>query len=387
MPRCTRLLAASLPLICCTLFAAPPLLLRNPSLSQNRIAFLYADDVWTVARDGGEARRLTSESDVVEGPYFSPDGSQIAYSTSAHGLYDVYVVSAEGGVPRRLTWEAIGNSAVGWTPDGRDVLFASGHASWSDFPRLFRTHADGTGSPTVLPLPSAVAGSYSPDGSTLAYVPVAQWQSAWKHYRGGQTTPIWLVDMKTLDLVKIPRENSNDASPVWEGDTVYFLSDRGGPVSLYSYDTKTKAVAQVVENHGYDLKTVAAGPGALVYEQFGSLHLYDLAAHAEHTVPVTIRGDLPDLTPHLAKVLPEETQNVALSPTGARVAVEAHGDIFTLPAEKGDTRNLSKTPGTAERDPAWRVSTLHSRPEWPDAAQGRRSGARPIVLLRAALVA
>jgi tricorn protease len=353
MPRCTRLLAASLPLICCTLFAAPPLLLRNPSLSQNRIAFLYADDVWTVARDGGEARRLTSESDVVEGPYFSPDGSQIAYSTSAHGLYDVYVVSAEGGVPRRLTWEAIGNSAVGWTPDGRDVLFASGHASWSDFPRLFRTHADGTGSPTVLPLPSAVAGSYSPDGSTLAYVPVAQWQSAWKHYRGGQTTPIWLVDMKTLDLVKIPRENSNDASPVWEGDTVYFLSDRGGPVSLYSYDTKTKAVAQVVENHGYDLKTVAAGPGALVYEQFGSLHLYDLAAHAEHTVPVTIRGDLPDLTPHLAKVLPEETQNVALSPTGARVAVEAHGDIFTLPAEKGDTRNLSKTPGTAERDPAW----------------------------------
>jgi tricorn protease len=356
MPRWTRLLAF-LPLACSTLIlhAAPPLLLRNPSLSQTRIAFLYANDIWTVPREGGEARRLTSESDVSAGPYYSPDGTRIAYSTRSHGLYDVYVISADGGVPRRLTWESIGNDAVGWTPDSKDVLFASGHASYSDFPRLFRTHADGTGSPTVLPLPSAVTGSYSPDGQTLAYVPVAQWQSAWKHYRGGQTTPIWLVDMKTLDLVRIPRENSNDSSPVWEGDTVYFLSDRNGPVSLFSYHTKTKTVQDVLSAgpHDLDLKTVSAGPGALVYEQFGSLHLYDLATHQEHPVPVTIHGDLPELIPHIAKVLPAETQNIALSPTGARVAVEAHGDIFTLPAEKGDTRNLTKTPGSAERDPAW----------------------------------
>ena len=356
--RWSRLFSLVFPLAATSLFAAPPLLLRNPSLSRDRIAFLYAGDIWTVPRDGGEARRLTSESDVSDGPYYSPDGSQIAYSTSSHGLNDVYVVSSDGGVPRRLTWEAIGNSAVGWTPDGKDVLFASAHASYSDFPRLFRTHADGTGSPTVLPLPSAVAGSYSPDGSTLAYVPVAQWQSAWKHYRGGQTTPIWLVNLKTLDLVKIPRENSNDSSPVWEGDTVYFLSDRDGPVSLFSYDTKTKSVQSVTSvtptsQPPLDLKTLAAGPGALVYEQFGSLHLYDLATSQQHAVSVTIRGDLPSLTPHIAKVLANETQNIALSPTGARVAVEAHGEIFTLPAEKGDTRNLTHTPGSAERDPAW----------------------------------
>ena len=196
-------------------------------------------------------------------------------------------------------------------------------------------------------------GHYSADGNTLAYVPVAQWQSAWKHYRGGQTTPVWLVDMKTLDLVKIPRENSNDSSPVWEGNTVYFLSDRNGPVSLFSYDTNTKQVQQVVDNHGYDLKTVSAGPGALVYEQFGSLHLYDLATHQEHAVPVTIQGDLPALTPRLTAIPAKEVENVAVSPTGVRVVAEAHGDIFTLPGEKGDIRNLTKTPGTAERDPSW----------------------------------
>jgi tricorn protease len=333
--------------------AAPPLLLRNPSVSADKIAFLYADDIWTVSRQGGEARRLTSVNAVTDGPYFSPDGSRIAYSTTQGGLNDVYVVSAEGGVPQRLTWEPTGNQAVGWTPDGKDVLFTSGHSSYSDFPRLFHTHADGTGSPTVLPLPSATTGAYSADGNTLAYVPVAQWQSAWKHYRGGQTTPVWLVDMKTLDLVKIPRENSNDSSPVWEGNSVYFLSDRNGPVSLFSYDINTKQVQQVVDNHGYDLKTVSAGPGALVYEQFGSLHLYDLAAHQEHAVPITIQGDLPALTPRLTAIPAKEVENVAVSPTGVRVVAEAHGDIFTLPGEKGDIRNLTKTPGTAERDPSW----------------------------------
>jgi tricorn protease len=333
--------------------ADSPLLLRNPSLSRDKIAFLYANDVWIVAREGGEARRLTSVNSVVDGPYYSPDGTQIAYSTSEHGLTDVYVVNADGGVPRRLTWEPTGNYAAGWTADGKSVLFASMHASYSDFPRLFTVHADGTGSPVVLPLPAAGSGNYSPDGNTLAYVPVAQWEKAWKHYRGGQTTPIWLVDTKTLDLVKIPREHSNDSSPVWEGNTVYFLSDRNGPVSLFSYDPSSKVVKQVVENHGYDLKTVAAGPGALVYEQFGSIHLYDPSTGQEHAIPITIHGDLPSLTPHLAKVLPAEMQNFDISPTGVRVVIEAHGDVFTLPAEKGDTRNITKTPGSAERDPSW----------------------------------
>jgi tricorn protease len=339
--------------LCASAWSATPLLLRNPALSQDRIAFLYAGDVWIVPREGGEASRLTSVGTVTTGPYFSPDHTQIAYSTRAHGLADVYVMSAEGGVPRRLTWEPTGSNVAGWTPDGKEVLVASMHASYSDFPRLFRVRADGLGPAQLLPLPSAAAGSFSDDGNTLAYVPFWQWQTAWKHYRGGQTTPVWLVNMKTLDVEKIPRESSNDSNPVWIGTTVYFLSDRNGPVSLFSYETGTKQVQQVLENKGLDLKTVSAGPGALVYEQFGSLHLYDLARHQEHAVPITVHGDLPHLTPHLAKVAVKEVQNAAISPTGARMLVEARGDIFTLPAEKGDTRNLTRTPGSAERDPAW----------------------------------
>jgi tricorn protease len=331
-----------------------PLLLRNPSLSRDKIAFVYADDIWTVPRDGGDAQRLTSVAAVTDGPYYSPDGSRIAYSTSENGVTEVYVISADGGVPRRLTWDPSGDAAVGWTPDGQDVLFASARGSFSDFLQLYKVHADGSGSPAKLPLPTAVQGSISPDGATIAYVPVLQWEQAWKHYRGGQTTPVWLVNLKSLDLVKVPRDsNSNDSYPVWENRTVYFLSDRNGPVSLFSYDTESKQVAQVIENHGYDLKTLAAGPGALVYEQFGSLHLYDLASHQEHAVNIAVHGDLPSLVPHLANIPARELQSIGISPTGMRLVVEAHGDIFTLPAEKGDTRNLTNSPGIAERSPAW----------------------------------
>lgn len=196
--------------LCATAWSAAPLLLRNPSLGQDRIAFLYAGDIWTVARTGGEARRLTSTGTVSAGPYVSPDSSQITYSTHDHGLTDVYIIGVDGGVPRRLTWEPTGSLATGWSPDGKDVLFTSVHASKSVYPRLFRVRADGVGPPEVLPLPSVDWGSFSSDGTTLAYVPVRQWQPAWKHYRGGQTTAVWLVNMKTLDLEKIPRENSND---------------------------------------------------------------------------------------------------------------------------------------------------------------------------------
>lgn len=339
--------------LCSSAWSAAPLLLRDPALSQDKIAFVYADDIWTVAREGGDARRLTSDGDVTAGPYFSPDYTQIAYSTRAHGVTSVYVMSAVGGVPRRLTWEPTGSRVEGWTPDGKEILFTSQHASYSDFPKFFRQRADGVGPAVALPLPSAAQGSFSGDGGTLAYVPFEQWQRAWKRYRGGQTTPIWLVNIKTLDIEKIPRENSNDSHPVWSGGTVYFLSDRNGPVSLFSYETGTKQVQQVLANQGLDLKTLNAGPGALVYEQFGSLHLYDLASHQEHAVHVTIGGDLPHLAPHLVKIAPKEAQHLSLSPTAARVVVEAHGDIFTVPAEKGDTRNLTRTPGTAERDPAW----------------------------------
>ena len=206
--------------------APAPLLLRFPSLSQDKIAFRYADDIWTVSRNGGEAERLTSNGQVAAGPFYSPDGAWIAYSAHLNGNTDAYIIPASGGVPRRITWHPAGSGVVGWSPDGKDLLIASMAASYRHYLRLFRVHADGSGVPEPLPLPSGFQASFSPDGQSITYEPYTKWQPAWKRYVGGQTSPIWIVNLKTLDLVKVPRDNSNDSNPVWVGDQVYFLSDR-----------------------------------------------------------------------------------------------------------------------------------------------------------------
>jgi len=345
-----------------------PLLLRFPSLSHDKIAFRYADDIWTVSRDGGEAERLTSDGQVVAGPFYSPDGAWIAYSAHLNGNTDAYVIPASGGVPRRITWHPDGSTVAGWSPDGKDVLIDSMAASFRHYMRIFRVHADGTGVPEPLPLPSAAQISYSPDGQSVAYEPYSKWQPAWKRYVGGQTSPIWVVNLKTLDLVKVPRENSNDSNPVWVGDQVYFLSDRdstgtnNGPVTLYRYDTKTQQVSLVMKNNGLDMKSFQAGPATdisgtdrtvLIVEQFGRILLVDPVSGMNMPIPITIHGELASLAPHRVKLSPEDIQNAALSPTGARAVFEARGEIFTVPAEKGDTRNLTQTPGVAERDPSW----------------------------------
>ena len=330
-----------------------PLLLRNPSLSSDKVAFVYADDIWTVSRNGGAAQRLTSDGHVVAGPYYSPDGSEIAYSAHLQGNTDVYIIPSDGGIPRRITWHPAGSDVVGWTPDGRDVLIASGRTSYRRFLKLFLVHADGAGSPQPLPLPAGAEGSFSPDGKSIAYEPITRIEPAWKQYHGGNFMHLWIVNLKTLDLVKIPRENSVDFNPVWVGNAVYFLSDRAGHVALFKYDIDSKAVTQVEPNNSFDLKTFQAGPGGIVYEQFGSIHLLDLPSGSDHTLSIQIHGEMPGLAPHLANVRSDEIQNAGISPTGARAVFEAHGEVFTVPAEKGDTRNLTQTSNAVERDPSW----------------------------------
>lgn len=331
--------------------AAHPLIFQNPTISRSAIVFEYAGDLWSVGRDGGQARKLVSGLDLEGAPYFSPDGSQIAFSGDYDGNVDVYVVPAQGGEPHRLTYHPGADVVVGWTPDGRSVLFRSGRDSHSDSNHLYTVPASG-GFPKMLPLDMAEDGSFSPDGTHIAYVPASQWEPQWQHYRGGQTTPIWIADLADSSVVKVPRENSNDRNPMWDGSTIYFLSDRNGPATLYSYDTNTQHVEQLIPNHNLDILSANAGGGAIVYTQLGSLHVYDIAAHAEHPVPVSIASDLPQTRPHWLNVA-SQIQNANLSPSGVRAVFEAHGEILTVPTEHGDVRNLTQTPAVEERDPAW----------------------------------
>jgi len=336
----------------CSADSSKPLLIRHPTVSRDKIAFCYAGDIWAVSRDGGDAQRLTAGVGSKCDPYFSPDGKWIAFTADYYGNPDVFVIPTTGGQPRRLTSHPSFDAAAGWSPDSKSVLFVSGRTSSTDPPKLFQVPLEG-GFPTQLPLPMASSGSLSPDGQKIAYTPKFQWQAAWKRYRGGQTMAIWIARLSDSHVDKIPRNNSNDFNPMWVGNLVYFLSDRNGPVSLFAYDTETGNVAEVVTNAGLDFKSAGAGAGAIVYEQFGSLHLLDLKSKKENTVSVRVPGEFPEVLPHFEKLEAKRILNFNISPTGARAVFEIHGEIVTVPAEKGDLRNLTNSPGVADRDPAW----------------------------------
>jgi tricorn protease len=328
-------------------------LLRSPTVSATHIAFAYANNLWIVDRAGGAARRLTSFQGQTSNPHFSPDGKSVAFSGEYAGNVDAYVIPAEGGEPRRLTWHPGADTVQGWTPDGKAIVFASPRASAAPnaTPRFWTVPATG-GVEEPMALPRAYQGKISADGSHIAYRMNSSWDEERRNYRGGQNRPIWIVDLKTYDLVTPPWTDSKDVDPVWVGDVVLFISDRDGVANVWSFDMKTKRLAQLTHFPDFDVKTLDAGGGGVVFEQAGYVHELDPKSGREHTVPITANGDFPWMMPKWEDVTARMT-NVVLSPTGKRVAVEARGDIFTIPAEKGDVRNLSHSSGSAERDPAW----------------------------------
>jgi len=355
-------------------------MLRSPTVSKTQIAFAYANNVWTVDRAGGSARRVTSFPGTTENPKFSPDGRLLAFSAQYGGNVDVYVVPAEGGEPKRLTWHPGADIVQGWTPDGRNIVFNSTRATEapSAAPRFWTVPVDG-GPETPMALPRAYQGKISPDGRRIAYRMNNSWDEERRNYRGGQNRPIWIVDLKTFDLDTTPNTTtdlvvaqagsprgvshfsapstpeSKNMDPVWAGnDVVDFISDRDGVANVWSYDTKTRKLAQLTNFSDYDVKSLDASfdGSSVVFEQAGYVHLLDTKSGKEHVVNITATGDFPWMMPQW-KDVSAMMANLTLSPTGKRVAVEARGEIFTIPAEKGDIRDLSNSSASAEHEPAW----------------------------------
>ena len=330
-------------------------MLRSPSVSTRNIAFAYAGNIWIVDRAGGAARRLTSFAGEASNPKLSPDGNTVAFSAQYAGNVDVYVLPIEGGEPKRLTYHPGTDMVQGWTPDGKHVLFTSGRASQGPgvIPRFYTVGLDG-GVETAMPQPRAYQGKISPDGTRLAYRMNNSWDEERRNYRGGQNRPIWIEDMKTHEVTSPAWTDSKEMDPAWVGDVVYFLSDRDGVANVFAYDTRSKALKQVTTFKDFDVKSLDASTSAnaVVFEQGGYIHELDPASGHEHTVSITANGDFPWMMPQWKDVT-ARISTLALSPTGKRAAVEARGEIFTIPAEKGDARDLTNSSGAADRNPAW----------------------------------
>jgi tricorn protease len=355
MRRLTLLLAAAaLP----ANTSAQTRLLRTPTVSASNIAFAYANNIWIVDRAGGNARRLTSFQGETSNPKFSPDGKWLAFSAEYGGNTDVYVLpidpGAQGsGQPKRLTWHPAPDDVQGWTPDGKSIVFGStrNSAAPTATPRFYTVPVDG-GIEQPMPMPRAYQGKISADGKRLAYRMNNSWDDERRNYRGGQNRPIWILDLASYDVETPPWTDSKDIDPVWVGDVVYFASDRDGVSNVWAYESKTKKLRQITKFTDFDVKALDAGGGTVVFEQGGYVHELDPKTDREHVVSITAAGDFPWMMSQW-KDVSNRVSALSLSPTGKRAAVEARGEIFTIPAEKGDARNLTSSSSSAERDPAW----------------------------------
>ncbi|MFI5180904.1 MAG: PDZ domain-containing protein [Thermoanaerobaculia bacterium] len=329
-------------------------MLTDPALSAERIAFVYGNDIWTCRLDGSGAARVTSGPGVKMRPAFSPDGSLLAFSAELDGNLDVFVVPAAGGIPKRLTWHPGRDVVQGFTPDGKSVLFTSPRASINNrHTQLYTVPVEG-GLETPFPIPYANRAAYAPDGKTIAYNPNAPAFLQWKRYRGGEVSKIWLFDVASNGIERVPQPagRCNDADPIWLGGTLFFRSDREGEFNLWAYDTKSKALTRLTDYKDFPVLNAAAAAGRIVFEQAGTLHLFDPASKRTTDLPIAVAGDLLETRPRWAKGA-KWIRGAALSPSGARAAFEFRGEIVTVPAEKGDPRNLTNTTAVHERAPAW----------------------------------
>jgi tricorn protease len=348
------LLCAAAAVFAMSLSAAAPgetRLMRFPDIWRDQVVFVYAGDLWVSSTKGGPARRLTSHPGDELYPKFSPDGKWIAFTGEYDGNSDVFVVPASGGEPKRLTYHPGSDMVLGWSPDGR-ILFRSARASdLPDYTRLFLISPEG-GVPEMLSVPRASLASFSADGERIAYNMTSQEMRTWKRYRGGWKSPIAIFDLKKHTYEPLPTTEAMDMFPMWRGNAVYFISDRDGAMNLYRYDLATKRTAKLTSYTEYDIKWPSLGPDAIVYENGGLLYSYDLQKGQAKPVPVFVASDEVAARPEM-RSLGNRISGAAISPSGARAVFEARGEIFTVPAEHGDPRNLTNSPAVHELDPGW----------------------------------
>ncbi|HYW68295.1 MAG TPA: PDZ domain-containing protein, partial [bacterium] len=328
-------------------------MLRHPDVSETHIVFRYANDIWTVPREGGVATPLASPIGNEGHAEFSPDGETIAFLANYDGNYDIYTIPVEGGTPFRVTHHPSSERPVGWTPDGEIIFWASGMSDHSQTVQLYTVSPEG-GMPEQLPVPYGWNAAVSDDGKWLAYTPFSHDYSTWKRYRGGMAPDIWLFNLRDHSSKKITDWEGDDTFPMWHGDELYYVSDAGPAhrLNVWVYDMATETSRQVTKHRDYDVKWASGGPDAIVYQYGPELRLLDLESERSAAVDVRIPGDHMMARPRTFDTA-EQLHEGDISATGVRAVVQARGDIWTIPAENGMPRAITRTDDVVERIPAW----------------------------------
>ena len=337
-------------------------LLRFPDIHKNKIAFVYAGDIWIVDSNGGTARQLTSHKGMEVFPKFSPDGEWIAYSAEYSGNRQIYIINVNGGTPKQLTYYndvgpmpprgGFDYRVLDWTPDGKNVLFRGNRLPWGVRMGKYFTISIKGGMEAPLQIPEGGGGMLSPDGTRMVYTAIDREFRTWKRYRGGRAQDVWIYDLENNSAEQITDYPGTDNQPVWVKDKIYFASDRTGTLNLYEYDLTSLQTNQVTNYNDFDVLWVSGGPEQVVYENGGYIFKYNPASGINEKVPVKVFGDFANTLPYIKNVK-DNIEWFEISPTGKRALFEARGDIFTVPAEHGEINNITQTSGIREISPVW----------------------------------
>ncbi len=333
-------------------FAQGTRLLRQPTISETHIVFVYGGDIWATDFENQQTTRLTSTGAVESNPHFSPDGKIVAFTSNRSGTNAVYTVSVEGGSPSRLTWYPSSAIVCGWTPDGEKILYSSARETAPvGYARLWTVSKNG-GSSTLLTKQWGVDGSYSADGKQIVIDRVSRWDIEWRAYRGGQNSALIVLNLEDLSEVLLPNEKTTDTQPLWLGETIYFLSDRDWVTNIWSYSPQSKELEQVTKLKGSDIKWLSAKGNIIVYEREGYLHTLNISTNKTKQLEINIKGDFTWADTKWEDVS-KSARSASLSPTGKRAIMESRGEIFTVPVEHGNARNITQSSGVADRTPIW----------------------------------
>jgi tricorn protease len=363
--------SAVLTLLICSAFAFSQdsqegRLMRFPDVRADKIAFVYGGDIWLASTSGGVARRITTHPGRELFPKFSPDGKWLAFTGQYDGNFNVYVMSAEGGQPRQLTFYqgsarpssdrmGIHDEVVTWTPDSKRIVFLTRRDASNGWTKRPLTVSIDGGLPEPLPMDQGGLTSFNADGTKIAYNRIFRNFRTWKRYTGGMAQDIYIYDIKNnVFEQKVPHTDYTDTFPMWHGNTIYFSSDRGPEhrFNLYSYDLGSKQVEQLTHFTDFDVMWPSLGDSSIIFENGGYLYLFDLASHQSTKLTITLPGERDLTMKHWASVSKLIT-DFDIAPDGKRAVLAARGDVFTVPAKEGATRNLTQTPGIREKGVAW----------------------------------
>ncbi len=329
-------------------------LIQYPDISDQHICFTYGGDIWIVDKDGGKATKVTTQKGRETDAKFSPDGKTLAYEANYDGNYDIYTIPISGGIPQRVTGHGMYDMLIDWTPTGEDIIFASSMESGKQRFSQFYTVGREGGLPEKMPMVMASYGSLNDDGSKIAFTDKSRIFRTWKRYRGGTAPDIYVMDLNTLESEKISTNPANDERPMWKGDNIYYLSDRGENLraNIWVYNTTSKEHRQITTFKDLDIHYPSLGTSEIVFEAGGEIYRLDLATEAYNPVVIEVVSDMRSIKPK-TKSVKDVILSYDISPDGNRALLSARGDVFTLPKEKGVVKNLTQTSGTAERYPAW----------------------------------